>query len=72
MIAMAKNKKRGRPASGLNVPIQIRVSPEMAAALELLISRSRRTRNVELTIAIEEYLKACGVWPTKKDDNASD
>lgn len=71
MIAMAK-KKRGRPASGYNVPIQIRVSPEIAAALELLISRSRRTRNVELTIAIEEYLTANGVWPPKKDDNASD
>ncbi len=64
---MARNKKttgRGRP-KGIKPTetIQARVSPELYAALDKLIATTRRSKNTELVLALEEHLRAAGLWP---------
>lgn len=71
MLAMAERKKPrkpGRPATGRKqtVTIQARVSPELHAALETMCATTRRTKNVEMVIALEAHLAAAGVWPGGK------
>ena len=72
MIAMAERKKParkpGRPATGRepHAPLQLWVSPELYAAFEEMLARTRRTKNVELIIALEAHLKAAGLWPPQR------
>lgn len=71
MIDMAKS--RGRPKrTKPPVPIQIKVDEDMAAALETLAGRNRRSRTLELTLILEEKLRAEGLWPPKPDAEAPD
>ena len=65
MLLMAK-KKPGRPRREPTVPIQIKVAPAMAAALQQLADRNRRLRTLELVLILEEKLKDVGLWPPKE------
>lgn len=61
---MAKQKKPGRPKGRKEtVSLQLRVPPALAAALDRLLTRTRRTRNQEAILALEKYLEAEGEWP---------
>lgn len=73
MIAsMAEPKKpkrgKGRPKGRRpTVVLQARVSPEMSEAFERLLQQTRRPKNTELIIALENHLKAAGFWPPPAD-----
>jgi len=59
-----KTPGRGRPKGGKPTEsIQARVSLELHAALEKLTAQTRRTKNVELVLALEEHLRRAGLWP---------
>lgn len=67
MLFMADKKKTGRvgrpPGRKATVAMQARVSPDIYAALEKLVAKTRRSRNMELVIALEQHLASHGLWP---------
>lgn len=74
MLLMADKKpsKRGRPRiRAATVVIQVRVTPEMGRALSELARQSRRSRNTELVIALEDRLKANNLWPPPAKPDAT-
>lgn len=75
MQVMADNRKtdsgRGRPRGRKETePIQARVSPELYEALQVLTARTRRTKNVELVLALEKHLAGYGLWPQPATDDS--
>lgn len=62
MQAMSK-KKVGRPRREPTVPVQIKLSQAMVDALQRLADRNHRVRTLELTLILEEKLRAEGLWP---------
>ncbi len=63
-MARKKSAGRGRPKGVKPTEaIQARVSPALYAALEALVAETRRTKNVELVLALEEHLRRAGKWP---------
>jgi hypothetical protein len=65
-----KKKGVGRPPGRKpTVAIQARVSPELGAALDALTEQTRRTKNVELVLALESHLKAAGLWPPESEED---
>lgn len=75
MLTMVKKRsgggKRGRPAGRKpTAVIYGRVAPELGAAFDELVRRTRRTVTAELTIALEEYLSRNGLWPPTDSDPA--
>lgn len=69
---MAKQPKKGRPkGSGKDVvAFQVRLPAALGAALDAQVAESRRPKNTEVVIAIEEYLKRLGRWPVAGGDDA--
>jgi hypothetical protein len=70
MLDMAKPKKRkpGRPRRE-GVPLNIRLAPQLMQALEQLVMKSLRTKTVEVSEALKEYLAKHGLWPpSPKED----
>lgn len=68
-LTMSERKRKpGRPKSAPPdlIVIQARVSPDLHAALEAAAASGRRTKNAELVLALEEHLKALGLWPRGK------
>lgn len=65
MLGMAKKTpKRGRPkGSEPRLPIQVRVPKKLFDALETLCERTRRTKNIELVLALEAWLAKENLWP---------
>jgi hypothetical protein len=65
MLLMASKKpKRGRPPGRqTTVVIQARVSPALGDALDQLAAQTRRSKNTEMVLALEEHLKKAGLWP---------
>lgn len=63
---MAKDKKpgakpRGRPpADKATDSLSFRAGPEITAALDALASKNRRSRAMEILLAVEAYLTANG------------
>lgn len=65
---MAK-KKPGRPkAEEARIAFQVRLPRPLNAAIEKLADRARRSKNVEIEIAIEEYCTRMGLWPPPEED----
>ncbi len=64
MVVMT-TPKRGRPKKPKTVPIQIRVDPALAAALERLADQNHHARTQEIVLLLEEKLKEEGLWPPK-------
>lgn len=60
-------KKGGRPKREPTVPIQIKVIPALADALQRLADRNGHLRTQELILILEEKLKEEGMWPPKKE-----
>lgn len=68
MLLMAPKKKPGRPAKPRQTePIQIRVDPALARAIEELAARNHHSRTQEIALVLEEKLKAEGLWPPKPE-----
>lgn len=67
MILMTKPKKGpGRPKRP-SVPIQIKVSPELAAALERVAEINGHARTLEAVLAIEDWCRRAGHWPPQQE-----
>lgn len=67
MLLMSK-KQPGRPRRVRQTePIQIRVDPALARAVEQLAERNHHSRTQEIVLVLEEKLKAEGLWPPKED-----
>lgn len=59
-----KPGKRGRPPGRKETfVIQARVEWPLYEALEKLSAETRRTKNAELVLALEQYLQGLGKWP---------
>jgi len=54
-----------KPRTAFHLPADI------LAALDTLAKRNRRTKTAELLIALEEHLRASGVWPDPAADSCS-
>lgn len=71
-LTMSERKRKpGRPRTSPPdlIVIQAKVTPALHAALERAASRLRRTKNAEMVIALENHLKALGLWsPPEEDD----
>ena len=65
MATMTKKRKSkiGRPPGPPNSPVTVRYLDSLIEALDELVRRNRRTRTIELTIALENHLKEAGLWP---------
>ena len=74
MPVMAKNPPRRStqptPSSGgkkrpnrSSVPLHVGIPPELRAALDLLIEKTRRPLTTEVVIALENHCRAEGCWP---------
>lgn len=65
---MAKQPKKGRPkGSGKDVvALQVRLPVDLSAALDAQVAGTRRPKNTEIVIALEEYLKRAGRWPPQE------
>lgn len=66
MIVMTKKKgrpRRPRPTE----PIQIRVDPALARAIEEMAERNHHSRTQEIILVLEEKLKEEGFWPPKQE-----
>ena len=69
IVGMATPKKKP-PASPKKVhrtgaPLHVWIDPALRDALEKAIEKSRRKLNMEVSIALEEYLTKHGFWPAK-------
>lgn len=69
MSTMTTPKKPGRPKREPPEPIQIKVAPEMARALERLAKRRFHSRTLELVLILEKELRAEGLWPPPTDED---
>lgn len=66
MLTMDK-KPKGRPKGRRPaVAVQVRMPPDVSAAIESLAAKNHRTRNGEIMIAVEKHLRDEGVWPHKE------
>lgn len=76
LTTMPRNTKpsgRGRPKGAKPTEsIQARVDPALYEALEKLSKRTRRTKNAELILALEEHLRQAGLWPPAAPDAAEE
>lgn len=71
MIRMAKQPKKtasaplGRPPGAKRefVAFQLRIAVPLHAQLLKALGMSRRTKNAECELAIEEHLTTLGLWP---------
>lgn len=62
---------RGRPqVRDESFVIQARVDRFLFEALEKLVARSRRSKNAELVIALENHAQLHGVWPPPQFDES--
>ena len=67
-VMNAKQRKGGRPLQRGDEPkeaVTFRIPASLLAALDKLAEQSRRPRSWEIEIAIEDRLKAAGLWPPK-------
>lgn len=75
MLAMtAPKRKPGRPRGRKKtVPYQLRILPELAAALDDYIAsrRPRTSANAVLEAFVEDSLTRAGFWPRKKPPDES-
>jgi hypothetical protein len=63
-----KKKKPGRPKGRKEtIVVQARAEPLMHEALERLAQQNRRTKNTEMLIALENHLRAAGLWPPPQE-----
>ncbi len=54
----------GRPPRGYPIhSFQVRLPVALHKQLLIALSRSRRTQNAEVQIAIEKHLETMGLWP---------
>src|SRR4051794_35774659 len=71
MLGMAKRKTR--PKAGdtpprkapqrSGKPLNVWLDAALRDAIDLLLTRTRRTLTTEVSIALEEHLKKAGLWP---------
>lgn len=61
-MASDKNKKKGRPKGSKPAKaFQIRAPLDLYQALERAAERNRRTKNQEMLVALEKYLREQGI-----------
>lgn len=66
----SSKKKVGRPKSKTQPErFQLRISPELNRAVENAARNGRRSKNLQITIALESYLKSIGLW-TKREQKS--
>ncbi len=59
-----QKRKPGRPRhTAKTVHVMSRISPELNAALEKITAKNRRSKNVEIAVALELYAAQEGFWP---------
>jgi TraY domain len=61
---MAKKKPRGR---GRKAYAAFRLDANLIEQLEALALRNRRTKTMELVIALEKHLEENGLWPPQQE-----
>jgi len=66
MLVMTKKKPGRPPKPRPTEPLQIRLDPDLARALEALAARNLHTRTQEVVRLIEEAVKAAGLFPKKE------
>ncbi len=63
-----RQKKTGRPKKAKpTVPVQVRLPEDLTEALTLFADENRRSRNQEIILAVETYLRAHGRLPGSED-----
>lgn len=75
MLAMAKapkpsKPKRGRPPGKTReyVAFQVRFGVKLHRQLLKALAVSRRTKNAEVELALEQHLATIGLWPAEDED----
>ncbi len=62
----------GRPAGRTKVPLPLRIDPRLKAALETLAEMNRRKVTTEVELALEDRLRAAGLWPPSSEDGQNE
>lgn len=62
------NPDKPKPKRSPAYTVYARINPALGAALDLKLSRSRRSLTAELELALEAWLAADGLWPPPDTD----
>lgn len=67
MLTMAKKTPKSEPADDQELPemvqFPVRLERPLLVALDRHAKQSRRSRNMAITLLVEDTLRALGLWP---------
>lgn len=69
MLLMATDEKKDdgpKKPNRKGVPLHIWLDAQLRAAIDALAETNRRPLTTEVSIALENHLKAAGLWPPRK------
>jgi hypothetical protein len=68
-LPMAKRSDKAEPATDphKDQQINLRLHPDLLAAVDRYADKQRRSRNMAIVLAIEEVLARAGLWPPPGD-----